>query len=224
MEGEWWDGMVGCQFGYNITSHLVPFSCLLPLKLMLKSQEWVHLDYSVSVPPLYHLFTAFVLPLYRLCTAFVLPLYCLCIAFGTPLKHLWNTFGTPLYCLVSQFISQLISVHTSQLISLLVSQLMIYFDILVTKSAAMQMMLKFTFGPPETNLNTKLQKLVCCFKRKKFLSLISFSISGDKESLLAAGFNSSYPIKITIHGFSDKGVTSWCDVSIIGLSIFPTYS
>ena len=38
-------------------------------------------------------------------------------------------------------------------------------------------------------------------------------LTGDKEGLLAAGFNSSNPVKITIHGFSDKGVTSWTDVS-----------
>ena len=41
-----------------------------------------------------------------------------------------------------------------------------------------------------------------------------FFYLGDSKTLLEAGFNNSYPIKITIHGFSDKGITSWTDVSI----------
>lgn len=34
---------------------------------------------------------------------------------------------------------------------------------------------------------------------------------GEEEQLRMAGFNSEYPVKILIHGFSDKGITSWTD-------------
>jgi len=34
---------------------------------------------------------------------------------------------------------------------------------------------------------------------------------GNLSSLYAAGFNSSWPIKLLIHGFGDSGITSWTD-------------
>merc|ERR1719500_961680 len=49
---------------------------------------------------------------------------------------------------------------------------------------------------------------------------------GNRQSLLDAGFNSSFPVKITIHGFSDKAITSWTDrlrknyFSVGGYNIF----
>jgi len=34
---------------------------------------------------------------------------------------------------------------------------------------------------------------------------------GNLSSLLAAGYNSSWPVKVLIHGFGDSGITSWTD-------------
>lgn len=34
---------------------------------------------------------------------------------------------------------------------------------------------------------------------------------GDKEGLENAGFKSKYPVKVMIHGFSDRAITSWTD-------------
>jgi len=34
---------------------------------------------------------------------------------------------------------------------------------------------------------------------------------GDTETLNKAGFNPSYPVKVMIHGFSDRAITSWTD-------------
>ena len=38
-------------------------------------------------------------------------------------------------------------------------------------------------------------------------------LSDDRAGLLSAGFVPSLPIKITIHGFSDQGCTSWIRVT-----------
>jgi len=35
---------------------------------------------------------------------------------------------------------------------------------------------------------------------------------GDTETLNNAGFNPSYPVKVMIHGFSDRAITSWTDL------------
>ena len=39
------------------------------------------------------------------------------------------------------------------------------------------------------------------------------NLPGNLSSLLAAGYNSSWPVKVLIHGFGDSGITSWTDVS-----------
>ena len=42
-------------------------------------------------------------------------------------------------------------------------------------------------------------------------------ILGEIKDMKLAGFNSQYPVKVMIHGFSDKAITSWTDVSIFRL-------
>jgi len=37
---------------------------------------------------------------------------------------------------------------------------------------------------------------------------------GNLSSLVSAGFNSSWPVKLLIHGFGDSGITSWTDESL----------
>ena len=61
--------------------------------------------------------------------------------------------------------------------------------------------------------NIKIGLIFVCLSCSPLISWFS----GDKTGLLAAGFNSSHPVKITIHGFSDKSVTSWTDVSKVSI-------